>query len=72
MPIINNNKYMLDRPMWEQLSFAPVTGTNGDVGTRTGLFPVKFLSNFSLTTNLLLPRSSSCNLSFLYFPSSKV
>ena len=29
MPVINNNKYMLDRPMWEQLSFAPVTGVAG-------------------------------------------
>lgn len=29
MPVINNNKYMLDRPMWEQLSFAPVTGIAG-------------------------------------------
>ena len=29
MAVINNNKYMLDRPMWEQLSFAPVTGTSG-------------------------------------------
>ncbi len=27
--MINNNKYMLDRPMWEQLSFAPVTGVAG-------------------------------------------
>ena len=29
MPVINNNKYMLDRPMWEQLTFAPVTGIAG-------------------------------------------
>ena len=29
MAVINNNKYMLDRPMWEQLSFAPVTGIAG-------------------------------------------
>lgn len=29
MPVINNNKYMLDRPMWEQLSFAPATGVSG-------------------------------------------
>ena len=29
MGVINNNKYMLDRPMWEQLSFAPVTGIAG-------------------------------------------
>lgn len=29
MGVINNNKYMLDRPMWEQLSFAPVTGVAG-------------------------------------------
>lgn len=29
MPVINNNKYMLDRPMWEQLSFAPVIGVAG-------------------------------------------
>ena len=29
MAVINNNKYMLDRPMWEQLSFAPVTGVAG-------------------------------------------
>ena len=29
MAVINNNKYMLDRPMWEQLSFAPVTGIGG-------------------------------------------
>ena len=29
MPVLNNNKYMLDRPMWEQLSFAPVTGIAG-------------------------------------------
>ena len=29
MPVINNNKYMLDRPMWEQLSFAPATGVAG-------------------------------------------
>ncbi len=27
--MINNNKYMLDRPMWEQLSFAPATGIAG-------------------------------------------
>ena len=25
----NNNKVMLDRPMWEQLSFAPATGVAG-------------------------------------------
>ena len=29
MAVINNNKYMLDRPMWEQLTFAPVTGVAG-------------------------------------------
>ena len=29
MGVINNNKYMLDRPMWEQLSFAPVPGIAG-------------------------------------------
>ena len=29
MAVMNNNKYMLDRPMWEQLSFAPVTGGAG-------------------------------------------
>lgn len=29
MAVINNNKYMLDRPMWEQLSFAPVIGVAG-------------------------------------------
>ena len=29
MGVINNNKYMLDRPMWEQLTFAPVTGIAG-------------------------------------------
>lgn len=29
MGVINNNKYMLDRPMWEQVSFAPVTGIAG-------------------------------------------
>lgn len=29
MAIINNNKYMLDRPMWEQVAFAPVTGIAG-------------------------------------------
>ena len=29
MAVINNNKYMLDRPMWEQMSFAPVTGIAG-------------------------------------------
>lgn len=29
MGVINNNKYMLDRPMWEQLSFAPATGIAG-------------------------------------------
>ena len=27
--MINNNKVMLDRPMWEQLSFAPATGIAG-------------------------------------------
>lgn len=30
MPVLNNNKLMLDRPMWEQLAFHPtVAGTNG-------------------------------------------
>ena len=29
MGVINNNKYMLDRPMWEQVSFAPATGIAG-------------------------------------------
>lgn len=29
MAVINNNKYMLDRPIWEQLSFAPATGVAG-------------------------------------------
>lgn len=29
MAVINNNKYMLDRPMWEQLTFAPATGIAG-------------------------------------------
>ena len=29
MAVINNNKYMLDRPMWEQLTFAPVIGVAG-------------------------------------------
>ena len=29
MAVINNNKYMLDRPMWEQLSFAPAAGIAG-------------------------------------------
>lgn len=29
MAVVNNNKYMLDRPMWEQLSFAPATGIAG-------------------------------------------
>jgi len=29
MGVINNNKYMLDRPMWEQVAFAPVTGVAG-------------------------------------------
>ena len=29
MAVVNNNKYMLDRPMWEQLSFAPATGAAG-------------------------------------------
>ena len=29
MAVINNNKYMLDRPMWEQMSFAPATGVAG-------------------------------------------
>lgn len=29
MAVINNNKYMLDRPIWEQLSFAPATGIAG-------------------------------------------
>ena len=29
MGVINNNKYMLDRPMWEQLSFAPALGIAG-------------------------------------------
>ena len=29
MGVINNNKYMLDRPMWEQLTFAPATGIAG-------------------------------------------
>jgi len=29
MAIQNNNKRMLDRPMWEQLSFAPATGIAG-------------------------------------------
>lgn len=29
MPIVNNNKLMIDRPMWEQLSFAPATGIAG-------------------------------------------
>jgi hypothetical protein len=26
MPVTNNNKMMLDRPMWEQVSFLPTTG----------------------------------------------
>lgn len=29
MAVVNNNKYMLDRPMWEQVSFAPATGIAG-------------------------------------------
>jgi hypothetical protein len=30
MPVLNNNKLMLDRPMWEQLAFHPaVTGISG-------------------------------------------
>ena len=29
MGVVNNNKYMLDRPMWEQLSFAPANGVAG-------------------------------------------
>jgi hypothetical protein len=29
MAVINNNKYMLDRPMWEQVAFAPATGIAG-------------------------------------------
>lgn len=29
MGVINNNKYMIDRPMWEQLPFAPATGVAG-------------------------------------------
>ena len=29
MPVLNNNKYMLDRPMWEQVSFAPASGAAG-------------------------------------------
>lgn len=29
MAVLNNNKYMLDRPMWEQLTFAPVIGVAG-------------------------------------------
>ena len=29
MAVINNNKYMLDRPMWEQVAFAPATGVAG-------------------------------------------
>ena len=29
MAVINNNKLILDRPMWEQLSFAPATGVAG-------------------------------------------
>ena len=29
MGVVNNNKYMLDRPMWEQLTFAPITGGAG-------------------------------------------
>lgn len=29
MAVLNNNKYMLDRPMWEQVSFAPATGVAG-------------------------------------------
>ena len=29
MPTANNNKLMLDRPIWEQLSFAPATGIAG-------------------------------------------
>ena len=27
--MVNNNKYMLDRPMWEQLSFSPAAGIAG-------------------------------------------
>lgn len=29
MAVINTNKMMLDRPVWEQLSFAPVVGVGG-------------------------------------------
>lgn len=29
MGVINNNKAMIDRPMWEQLSFAPAIGIGG-------------------------------------------
>lgn len=29
MSVLNNNKYMLDRPIWEQVSFAPATGAAG-------------------------------------------
>lgn len=36
MSTINTNKVMLDRPMWEQLSFAPVIGVAGTVSADDG------------------------------------
>ena len=58
MAVINNNKYMLDRPMWEQLTFAPVTGVAGSCNCDDNR---RFIYNyFQKSKPKINPRPSLC------------
>lgn len=50
MSVLNNNKMMLDRPMWEQLSFLPTTaGVGGSSMTDDGVRYIYWLNVTSTT-----------------------
>jgi len=50
MPVLNNNKLMLDRPMWEQLAFHPtVAGIAGSSMTDDGKRYIYWLATSSVT-----------------------
>jgi hypothetical protein len=50
MPVLNNNKLMLDRPMWEQLAFHPsVAGTSGSSMCDDGVRYIYWMATSSAT-----------------------
>ena len=53
MPVINNNKYMLDRPMWEQLSFVFIQEAEPTIDVGTSALWIQKSLDGSITFNLI-------------------